>query len=569
MNNSASLPTSGSSSRTKSLQRPGLLPRLWRREYELGRPNTQWRRLRSSYLEMCPNDAIFNVQIPRRLILKRFSPDGKFLIAFSGRLQSVAVFTFHGPCLQTDINNQALSEQPDIHQHISLFSSDTRFLLVITARQTDKLGSQLRPGACTIPESTKLETYRLHVINISTGEVTDIVTIELDFIRFEKHPGLILRGNMIAIISIYDRKLASQHQGAEQLLRENYGFEQEQEELPLREDIDRETILLANEMAKRAKLSEQGLARNESTGLHSTNPLEVSVKANTIRIYILNKGSAIMNFYYIFPYISNLIFYKAQFVDDTHLMIRFCTREAFISCAVEGIAHTFFLVVYDIPSTRVVAAFENTSEPLLKLVEQGVDFLRGPMYNFPIQQHSSFSNNLQTNQLYHRQQYTLQNARNGSQTQAVRHLLSMLPFSPQTLLNRHSWTVLYSPTMRKHSPRSGHDFPVKFFDRRTGQLRFKLFTYQPHSNPETLPKRYTHFIFHPTLPFAMAVQQPPKQTFYYSPTIICYYRRPKWGHPPSNNTVPLATSESAAVTTQNFSNATAHARNMAARTTTL
>jgi hypothetical protein len=79
----------------------------------------------------------------------------------------------------------------------------------------------------------------------------------------------------------------------------------------------------------------------------------------------------------------------------------------------ETASHTFFLVVYDVLSTRIISISENTSESLLKLIEHGVDFLRGPMYNFPIQQHCSFSNNLQTNQLYHRQQYTLQNARNG------------------------------------------------------------------------------------------------------------------------------------------------------------
>ncbi|KAI8057604.1 De-etiolated protein 1 Det1-domain-containing protein [Syncephalis plumigaleata] len=587
MNNHSVRMSVSDSSRIKRLQRPGLLPRLWQREYQLRRPGTKWRHLRSFYLDMCPNDAIFNVQIPRRLVLKRFSPDGKYLIAFSAAFDAVIMFTFRGPCLQMDISNQALGEQPDvfslffkprckitlctqpeerIQQHVFLFSSDTRYLIVVSASQTDKTASELRPNTYTIPKSAKLENYRLHVIDIQRGQVTDTISMELDYIQFEKHAGISIRNDFIAITSLHEQEIRLYRlTNTGKLHRErSIGLYNYQDDgLVIAEQLGANRI--AHNRHYKAHLSDEDIEQelsslsvgsiesNEPESLDTTNiipGLRQRILSYLYRSALEqpNRHSAIMNFYYIFPHITDMIFYKAQFIDDVHLMIRLCTRQSFITRSMETASHTFFLVVYDVLSTRIISISENTSESLLKLVEHGVDFLRGPMYNFPIQQHCSFSNNLQTNQLYHRQQYTLQNARNGSKLQATKHLLSMLPFSPQTLfespfMDRSLFTYDEKTLVPQERPAPGHDFPIKFFDRRTGQLRFRLFTFQPHNRPETLPKRYTYFIFHPTLPFVMAVQQPPQQAFYHSPTIICYYRRPKWERLSMTQPIPLSIDE--------------------------
>ncbi|RKP24535.1 De-etiolated protein 1 [Syncephalis pseudoplumigaleata] len=358
-------------------------------------------------------------------------------------------------------------------------------LFIVSAVQTDKVGSQLRPHTYTIPESTKLEDYRLHVIDVQTGQVTDVVSMEADYIRFEKHAGISIRGELVAITSLHEQEIRLYRlTKTGKLCKER-------------------SIGLYNYQDDALAIAEQEGRKRMASDPPAT-PSEAEVIIPGLRQRILSylyrsaleqtdRSSAITNFYYIFPHIATLIFYRAQFIDDVHLMIRFCTRQAFLSRAMEGAPHTFFIVIYDMLSTRVVSVLENTSESLLALMERGVDLLRGPMYNFPVLQNSSFSNNLQTNQLYHRQQYTLQNARNGSKLQATRHLLSMLPFSPQTLfespfMDRALFAYDEKTLVPQERPCPGHDFPIKFFDRRTGQLRFKLFTYQPHNKPETLPK---------------------------------------------------------------------------------
>ncbi|RKP22774.1 De-etiolated protein 1 [Syncephalis pseudoplumigaleata] len=410
--------------------------------------------------------------------------------------------------------------------------------------------------------------------------------MEADYIRFEKHAGISIRGELVAITSLHEQEIRLYRlTKTGKLCKERsiglYNYQDDA--LAVAEQEGRKRMALgehATMPAARGMSWSKGTARKQGQSPIDamaadppTTPSEAEVIIPGLRQRILSylyrsaleqtdRSSAITNFYYIFPHIATLIFYRAQFIDDVHLMIRFCTRQAFLSRAMEGAPHTFFIVIYDMLSTRVVSVLENTSESLLALMERGVDLLRGPMYNFPVLQNSSFSNNLQTNQLYHRQQYTLQNARNGSngayallgsKLQATRHLLSMLPFSPQTLfespfMDRALFAYDEKTLVPQERPCPGHDFPIKFFDRRTGQLRFKLFTYQPHSKPETLPKRYTYFIFHPTLPFAMAVQQPPQQAFYHPPTVICYYRRPKWERPAtsssSTSTMPMAMEES-------------------------
>ena len=79
----------------------------------------------------------------------------------------------------------------------------------------------------------------------------------------------------------------------------------------------------------------------------------------------------------------------------------------------ETTVNPFFLVVYDLLDTRIVAAFEHTSETLLRLVEQAADLMREPMYNFPVQYISSFCSSPLARHNHQRQLYMLRNARNG------------------------------------------------------------------------------------------------------------------------------------------------------------
>jgi hypothetical protein len=89
------------------------------------------------------------------------------------------------------------------------------------------------------------------------------------------------------------------------------------------------------------------------------------------------------------------------------------------------------------------------------------------------------SNDCNEKALVEKQFYTLKNARNGGTKQAMRRILSQLPYSPQSL----SSSIFFDSSLFSYDekiafsqdrPRAVSEYPIKFFDRHSGKLRFKL-----------------------------------------------------------------------------------------------
>ena len=104
----------------------------------------------------------------------------------------------------------------------------------------------------------------------------------------------------------------------------------------------------------------------------------------------------------------------------------------------------------------------------------------------------------------------------------MKRLVSGVPHNPQSFYttpyfdhNLFSWDDKLINAYDRARPCS--EFPVKFFDRTTGKLKFKI---DPHiipygTNPSAPPyrssKKYVFYIFHPTDPFCFSIQYTPTQ----------------------------------------------------------
>ncbi|RKP10149.1 De-etiolated protein 1 Det1-domain-containing protein [Thamnocephalis sphaerospora] len=579
--------------------RHGLGPRLWRREYMMGAPNTHWQRLRSFYLDVCPNNAIFNVTLPQKFILKRFSPEGNLFVAFSPRLRSVLLFDFIGPSPQKEPSAVPDSQhQQDIYpcaplmffrqkyeieaveredekliRNCCLFMEDTRFMLVATTMCASNLETLQNHHAVTLGAIKNVETYRLHVINTATGKASYTQFFENDHIRFEYHSGISVMGRKVAVTSVYHQQIyifwltdsgmlqmdrsvgwhnaaddsltAMDQAGAERTLREWCATtppsdvqlptdlvmraEMQEREMMLREKMEQEYTENMNEVEQqqRARLlqpahggsnavesklpaysSSQASSANGTPGFqpstsaaarplsqdqHLLAGLHQRILSYIFRFSMEQKDghASHANFYHMIPHFSKLVFYKAQFVDENHMIIRLCTPDAVSAKgALDGNPHTFFLVVYNVHSTQVIAIHENTSSAMFHLIEGAFDQARGPIYNFPVQYYSSFSSSLYARELHKKQQYALKEAKNGGYTHAIKHMLSLLPCSPQSFCDSpymdHSlFSYDEKALLTQERPQKAQDYPVKFFDRRSSQMRFKLYNHSPNRPPAT------------------------------------------------------------------------------------
>lgn len=112
-------------------------------------------------------------------------------------------------------------------------------------------------------------------------------------------------------------------------------------------------------------------------------------------------------------------------------------------------------------------------------MNNGSSFLRGafddPNYPFT----AGPNNNYSEKSIIEKQYQTLKAARNGGTRQAIKKAISHLPYNPQSLSTSPYFdTSLFSFDEKivscHEKPKQASEFPVKFYSRKTGRLKFKL-----------------------------------------------------------------------------------------------
>ncbi|CAG2106754.1 unnamed protein product [Medioppia subpectinata] len=527
--------------------------RLLRRELSFGghrSGRSERNGMRALHQNIAPNFTIVNIEKPN-CFLRKFTPDGRFLLAFSADQTCIEIYQYMGPSAASHLLKDIPSSQEftsngndeqsvrlkskvfetffklkhvvnvttngeQLNRECSLFTDDSRYVIVGSAAfVADELPpiyfDIYRNNESVSPNSrSPLEDYSLHLIDITNGRVCDKRVFKTDKIFLSHNQGIYLYDNTLAVLSVQHQTIHVFH-----ISKEGQFIDAKSIGRFCHEDDE----FLVSSAASRE--------RSSSTGRHQTQvrPFrEVTINALKHRLMVFLyrraelesqlKGNylPIRRFYQNFDQFCSLRVWKMQLLDENHLLLRYASEEVITLRLSDLNSPPSLFVVYNMITSCVIAVFENTSEELLQLFESFCDLYRNCSLRSPSQLICSPSNNIHSRLLQQRFKQTIINARNGGHTEAVRRLLAQLPISAQSYtcspyldLSLFSYDDKWISVMER--PKACGDHPIRFYARDSGILRFKIYAGLQNRSSGSVARRLVAFTLHPTDPLLISVQR--------------------------------------------------------------
>ncbi|XP_069768022.1 DET1 homolog isoform X2 [Narcine bancroftii] len=446
----------------RRIENQNVVYRLERRRIHSGRPGAHWYLVRCLHQNIFPNFTVVNVEKPP-CFLRKFSPDGRYFIAFSLDQTSLEIYEYQGCQAAEDLLQghdgeimlngtgdlqsvnirgklferffvllhvtSVASNGEHLNRECSLFTDDCRYVIVGSAAYLPEEPHPLffevyRNNESVTPNPrSPLEDYSLHIIDLHTGSLSDTRSFKCDKIILSHNQGLYLYKNILAILSV-------QHQTIHVF-----------QVTPKGTFIDVRTI---GRFCYEDDLLTISAVYPEVQG-DMQNPTSRPFKEKTLNslkhrllVYLWQRaehdGSAAAkrHFFKYFDQLQQLRMWKMQLLDENHLLIKY-TSEDIVTLRVTDPSQPSFFVVYNMVTTRVLAVFENTCDELLQLFENFCDLYRNAtLHSEAVQFPCSASSNNFARQIQRRFKDTIVNAKYGGHTEAVRRLLGQLPISAQS-----------------------------------------------------------------------------------------------------------------------------------------
>ncbi|XP_066994090.2 DET1 homolog isoform X2 [Anabrus simplex] len=519
-----------------------IVSRLWKREtFGCFKPGTHFHVAREFHQNVFPNFTIINVEKPP-CFLRKFSPDGKYFIAFSSDQTSLEIYEYRGSSAAADlvqeckgeyIGNRSDSDSDYIRSQVferffkfkrnvnvaqsgeqlnrecSLFTDDGRYVIVGSAAY---IPDELRPHfyeiytnneAVTPNPRSPLEDYSLHLVDLKLGRLCDTKTFKVDKIFLSHNQGLYLYKDTLAVLSV-------QHQTIHifQLIDGLFINVRTIGRLCYEDD---DFLLTA--------------AAPQGVGSSIPRPFrEVTINSlkHRLLVFLFKRALHISNatkdpyelrkFYQYFDQFKALRMWKMQLLDENHLLVKYAGEDVVTLKASEPNSQSSFFMVYNIFSAEVLAVYENTSEELLQLFENFCDLFRNAKLHSESQFTCSPSNNLYARLIQRRFKQTIVSARFGGPTEATKRLLAQLPISAQSYssspyldLALFSYDDKWVSVMER--PKACGEHPIRFYARDSGLLKFRIYAGVLGKSAPPSARRLVAFTFHPTDPFAISVQR--------------------------------------------------------------
>ncbi|KAG2218436.1 hypothetical protein INT45_013180 [Circinella minor] len=179
--------------------------------------------VRQIYSHVTPNHTLFDVDIPLECLnIRRFTPDGKYLISFTGCQQGVRVYFLHNLVYDDNVITQAIlsptATRPFYHFFSLKYTSmlhmpDTHQLYIefclITKNQKHMILASSGPSTRTTRQSSyeldipiTLNDYAFYIVEIQTGQVVDECHFKQDYIHLTDHAGVGILDDRISILCI-------------------------------------------------------------------------------------------------------------------------------------------------------------------------------------------------------------------------------------------------------------------------------------------------------------------------------------------------------------------------------
>ncbi|XP_048584227.1 DET1 homolog isoform X2 [Nematostella vectensis] len=422
--------------------------KIRQRETVAPRPGCRWHRGRSFTQNLFPNFTIVNVEKPP-CFLRKFSPDGRYFVAFSLDQSSIEVYEFQGASAAEELlareGHQTASIRSKLfgeffkqtavvtvaangehlNRECSLFTDDGRYVIVGSASYVPEdphpfFFDIYRNNESVSPNPrSPLEDYTIHIVDLRKGRLSDSRTFKCDKIFLSHNQGLYLYRDLLAILSVQQQTIhifQVTKDGKFIEVRSIGRFCHEDDELVL--------------------TGSRGVENNQIRSPY----LETCINGLKHRLMVhlwrcaVRDGSAeaIRRFFQHFEQFRMLRMWKMQLLDETTILIKYASEEVVTLRVADPNSQASFFVIYNMESTEVLAVFENTSEKLLELFEQFCDSFRNAILHSPAQFTCSASSNTYARQIQRRFKHTIINAKYGGHTEAVKRLLAQLPISSQS-----------------------------------------------------------------------------------------------------------------------------------------
>ncbi|XP_070151710.1 DET1 homolog isoform X2 [Polyergus mexicanus] len=500
-------------------------------------PGTHVHSARQFYQNVFPNFTVMNVEKPP-CFLRKFSPDGKYLVAFSADQTSIEVYQYCGASAAADlladcegeyIGNKnddcsfhirsnifarffkvkwiinVVQSNEQLNRECSLFTDDARYVIVGSAAH---IPEELRPHfyqiysnneALTPNPRSPLEDYSLHLVDLRGGKLCDTRHFKVDKIYLSHNQGLYLYKDILAVLSV-------QHQTIHifQILDGMF--------------INVRTI------GRFCMEDDAYLVTSAFPGINCRPFKDIAINSlkHRLLVYLYKRAKYISNatkdpyelrrFYQYFDQLNSLRMWKMQLLDTNHILVRYASEEVATLQANEPNAQPALLVVYDMVTAKILAAYDNASTQLLTLFENFSDFFRNARMSTDCQYMCSPSNNIYARLLQQRFKQTIISARYGGITEATKRLLAQLPIcaqsyssSPYLDLSLFCYDDKWVSMMER--PKACGEHPIRFYARDSGLLKFRMYAGMLGRTTPTAARRLVAFTFHPTDPFAISVQR--------------------------------------------------------------
>ena len=227
--------------RSRHISNQNVVHRLQQRETHNGRPGAQFHQARLFYTNVFPNFTVVNVEKPP-CFLRKFSPDGRYFIAFSADQTAIEIYSFGGSGaaedllktirgdVATSVNDQktnliraklferffklkyttiVATSDGHLNRECSLFTDDGQYVIVGSSQYVPEHPHPLfydanrnSESVFTEPQRFPLEDYSLHIVELETGHLCDSRHFKYDKIFLSHNQGLYLYKDTLAVLSV-------------------------------------------------------------------------------------------------------------------------------------------------------------------------------------------------------------------------------------------------------------------------------------------------------------------------------------------------------------------------------
>lgn len=429
--------------------------RLAHRQTAILSPAAEYYQLRQLHVSIFPGYTEKGVVVPNNCFLRKFTPDGNHLLAFSQDQRSVEVYMYRGAGAgnylyfnHTDIKGsvfscflvykfsvlvcQALGDV--LNRECSLFTCCGRYVVVGCSSpvpedpyphmyETFRNNESLSPSMQFV-----LEDINLYMVDLHRACVSDNVTFKCDKILLAHNQCLSLCGSKMAVLSLQHQTvhLFELVEGTFIHLHDVGRFCHPDDETFFREAGFNQFNNCSSASAYQPFLEKwlNSLKHRFLTCLfkqaHAT-----SGPHNTELVGLFFKR---------FDYFNSLRIWKMQMIDENTLLLRYTTEQAVTATLrqSEAASHHTFYAIYDIVTTEILAVYENNSLDFLQLYENYADLFRSAV-SHPLALHTScVSNCPHAHALHKKFKQTITNAKCGGIGEATKRLLMQLPVCSQS-----------------------------------------------------------------------------------------------------------------------------------------